>query len=130
MRMKNITDYLEKEQVDQVLGAAHQCSAREYRMLRMLWRTGVRVNELLTITPRDIEPHNNVMNVTKAKGGKQRRVHLDAEKIKMLSEYVSAKQLPDDRPVFALKQRQVRNIVKRYGSIIGKDIHPLSLIHI
>jgi site-specific recombinase XerD len=33
-------------------------------MLRMLWRTGVRVNELLTITPRDIEPHNNVMNVT------------------------------------------------------------------
>ena len=64
MRMKNITDYLEKEQVDQVLGAAHQCSAREYRMLRMLWRTGVRVNELLTITPRDIEPHNNVMNVT------------------------------------------------------------------
>src|SRR5665647_3854213 len=64
MRMKSITDYLEKEQVDQVLGAAHQCSAREYRMLRMLWRTGVRVNELLTITPRDIEPHNNVMNVT------------------------------------------------------------------
>lgn len=124
MRMKNITDYLEKEQVDQVLGAAHQCSAREYRMLRMLWRTGVRVNELLTITPRDIEPHNNVMNVTKAKGGKQRRVHLDAETIKMLSEYVSAKQLPDDRPVFALKQRQVRNIVKRYGSVIGKDVHP------
>jgi integrase/recombinase XerD len=129
MRMKNITDYLEKEQVDQVLGAAHQCSAREYRMLRMLWRTGVRVNELLTITPRDIEPHNNVMNVTQAKGGKQRRVHLDAEKIKMLSEYVSAKQLPDDRPVFALKQRQVRNIVKRYGSIIGKDVHPHTFRH-
>lgn len=129
MRMKNITDYLEKEQVDQVLGAAHQCSAREYRMLRMLWRTGVRVNELLTITPRDIEPHNNVMNVTKAKGGKQRRVHLDAEKIKMLSEYVSAKQLPDDRPVFALKQRQVRNIVKRYGSVIGKDVHPHTSRH-
>ncbi|MGZ8880335.1 MAG: tyrosine-type recombinase/integrase [Halobacteriota archaeon] len=127
--MKNITDYLEKEQVDQVLGAAHQCSAREYRMLRMLWRTGVRVNELLTITPRDIEPHNNVMNVTKAKGGKQRRVHLDAETIKMLSEYVSAKQLPDDRPVFALKQRQVRNIVKRYGSVIGKDVHPHTSQH-
>src|SRR5450759_3422217 len=46
-------------------------------MLRVLWRTGVRVNELLTITPRDVERNNNVINVTKAKGGKQRRVHLD-----------------------------------------------------
>lgn len=82
--MMNITDYLEKEQVDQVLAAAHKCSQRDYLMLRVLWRTGVRVNELLTITPRDIEPKNNVINVTKAKGGKQRRVHLDAETIKML----------------------------------------------
>jgi integrase len=91
--VKDITDYLEKEQVDTVLEAAHQCSARDYLMLRVLWRTGVRVNELLTITPRDIESNNSVVNITKAKGGKQRRVHLDAETIKMLSEYVSAQQL-------------------------------------
>jgi site-specific recombinase XerD len=127
--MKNITDYLEKEQVDRVLAAAHQCSARDYLMLRVLWRTGVRVDELLTITPRDIEPNNNVINVIKAKGGKQRRVHLDAETIKMLSEYVSTQQLPDDQPVFTLKQRQVRNIVKRYGSVIGKDVHPHTFRH-
>jgi site-specific recombinase XerD len=72
----------------------------------------------------DIEPNNSVVNVTKAKGGRQRRVHLNAETIKMLSDYVSTLQLPDEQPVFALKQRQVRNIVKRYGSVIGKDIHP------
>jgi integrase len=73
--------------------------------------------------------NNSVVNVTKAKGGKQRRVHLDAETITMLSDYVSAQQLPDDRPVFALKQRQVRNIVKRYGSVIGKDVHPHTFRH-
>ena len=127
--MKNITDYLEKEQVDQVLEAAQQSSTRDYLLLRVLWRTGVRVNELLTITPRDIEPNNSVINITKAKGGKQRRVHLGATTIKMLSEYVSAQQLPDDRLVFALKQRQVRNIVKRYGSVIGKDVHPHTFRH-
>jgi integrase/recombinase XerD len=129
MRMKNITDYLEKEQVDQVLAAAHRCSRRDYLMLRVLWRTGVRVSELLTITPRDIEPNNKVINVTKAKGGKQRRVHLDAETIKMLSEYVPALNPLDDQPIFALKQRQVRNIVKRYGSVIGKDVHPHTFRH-
>ena len=47
--VKNITDYLEKEQVDQVLEAAHHISQRDYMMLRVLWRTGVRINELLTI---------------------------------------------------------------------------------
>ena len=67
MRMKGITDYLEKEQVDHMLPAAHQCNTRDYLMLRVLWRTGVRVNELLTITRRDIEPQNNVVNSTKAR---------------------------------------------------------------
>jgi integrase/recombinase XerD len=127
--VKNITDYLEKEQIDQVLEAAHQCSARDYLMLRVLWRTGVRVNELLNTKPSDVESRNSVVNITKAKGGKQRRVHLDAETIEMLSEYVSAQQLPEDRPVFALKQQQVRNIVKRYGSMIGKDVHPHTFRH-
>ena len=71
-------------------------------MLRVLWRTGIRVNELLNIKPRDIEAQNSIVNIVKAKGGKQRRVHLDAETVKMLSEYVSAQQLPNDRPIFAL----------------------------
>ncbi len=31
-----ITDYLEKEQVDQVLAAADQCSQRDYLMQRVL----------------------------------------------------------------------------------------------
>ena len=38
LRMKNITDYLEKEQVDQVLEAALQCSTRAYLILGVLWR--------------------------------------------------------------------------------------------
>ncbi len=112
-----------------MLAAAQQCSQRDYLMLRVLWRTGVRVNELLNIRPSDIESRNSVVNITEAKGGKQRRVHLDAETVKMLSEYVSAQQLLDDRPIFALKQRQVRNIVKRYGDIVGKDVHPHTFRH-
>ncbi len=81
------------------------------------------------VTPRDIEPNNSVVNVMKAKGRKQRRAHLDVETIKMLSEYVSAQQLRDDQPIFALKQRQVRNIVTRHGSVIGKDVHPYTFQH-
>jgi len=72
---EDTTDYFEKEQADQVLAVAHQCSQCDYLILRVLWRTGVRVNELLIRhVARDIEPQNSVIYVIKAKGGKQRRV--------------------------------------------------------
>jgi hypothetical protein len=35
----DITDYLEKAQVDQLLEAAKACSERDYLMLRVLWRS-------------------------------------------------------------------------------------------
>jgi site-specific recombinase XerD len=95
----------------------------------VLWRTGARVNELLNIKPSDIESRDSVVNITKAKGGKQRRVHLDGETVEMLSKYVLAQKLPDDRPIFALKQRQVRNVVNRYGATVGKDVHPHTFRH-
>ena len=77
--MKDITDYLEKEQVDCVMAAAKKCNSRDYLMLRTLWRTGYRVSGLLNIRPSGFECHNKVVNITKAKGNKQRRVILDDE---------------------------------------------------
>jgi len=40
MHVKNITDCLEKEQIDKVLSAAQQCSQRDYLMLRVLGAPG------------------------------------------------------------------------------------------
>jgi site-specific recombinase XerD len=76
--MKNITDYLELEQVETMLAAAKACSHRDYLMLKTLWRTGMRVSELLHIRLQDIEPNNNAINILKAKGDKTRRVYLDS----------------------------------------------------
>ncbi len=86
--MKDITNYLKKPHVDAMLDAAARCSIRDYLMLRVLWRTGIRVNELRHIRPTDIEAHNLIVNVTKAKGGKQRRVPLDVITITHLREYI------------------------------------------
>ena len=127
--MKNITDYLEREQVDMMLDAAHTANYRDYLLIRVLWRTGVRVNELINIKPCDIEWTNQVVNITKGKRGKQRRVLLDENTLKMLSDYTSIQNVQEDQPLFALKDRQIRNIVKRYGKVIGVDVHPHTLRH-
>jgi integrase/recombinase XerD len=127
--VKNITDYLEREQVDAILEAAHIANHRDYLIIRVLWRTGVRVNELVNIRPGDIEWNNQVINITKAKRGKQRRVLLDQDTLKMLSDYVLALNTPEDRPIFNLTTRQIENIVKKYGNTIGVNVHPHMLRH-
>ena len=127
--MTKIPDYLEKEQVDEILHAAETCSTRDYLLLRFMWRTGVRVSEAINVTPKDIEFKNGVVNIRKAKGGRQRRVPLDQETLKILSDYVLALNIPEDRPVFSIKRTQVFNLVKKYGNMTGVKIHPHTLRH-
>jgi len=127
--VKIITDYLERERVDAILKAAKIRNFRDYLLIRVLWPTGARVNELVNIKPGDIEWSNQVVNITKAKRGKQRRVLLDEETLKMLSEHVSAQNIPDERPIFDLTSSQIPYIVKRYGNTIGVDVHPHTLRH-
>ncbi len=123
--MTKIPDYLEKEQVDEILNAAKTCNHRDYLLLRFMWRTGVRVSEVINVTPKDIEYKNGVVNIRKAKGGRQRRVLLDQETLKMLSDYVLALNTPEDPPVFPISRAQVFNLVMRYGDTGGLKIHPV-----
>jgi site-specific recombinase XerD len=124
-----IPDYLEKEQVDQMLDAAETCNTRDYLLLRFMWRTGVRVSEVINVTPNDIEFKNSVVNIRKAKGGRQRRVLLDEETLKMPSDYVLTLNTLDDQPIFPITRTQVFNLVKKYGAMIGVKIHPHTLRH-
>ena len=56
-------------------------------MILMLFRTGVRVSELCAFRRRDIEIGDGQANVYRAKGGKSRTVHFDAETAKALQAY-------------------------------------------
>ena len=127
--MTKIPDYLEIEQVDEILKAAETSSLRDYLLLRFMWRTGVRVSEVLNVTPKDVEFKNRVVNIRKAKGGRQRGVPLDKDSLEMLSEYISALNIPEDRPVFPIKRDRVFKIVKKYEDIAGVKIHLHTLRH-
>ena len=127
--MTKIPDYLEKEQVDELLNAAKTCNQRDYLLLRFMWRTGVRVSEVINVTTNDIEFKNGVVNIRKAKGGRQRRAPIDDETLKMLSDYVLALNTPEDQPIFGLTNRQIENIVEKYGNTIGVNVHPHMLRH-
>ena len=97
--------------------------------MQVLWRTGVRVSELTNVRPRDIEWTNQVVNITKGKGGNNAGYYLTKKTLQMLSDYVSSHNIGEEQPVFDLKRRQIGNIVKKYGKMIGVDVHPHTLRH-
>src|SRR5450759_1666785 len=100
--MKDITNYLEKPQVDVMLEGAAACNMRDYLIIEILWRTGIRVDELLHIRPCDLEHHTNMVRVVKAKGNKQRRVPLAAKTLAQLGAYIDINAIDDEEPIFLI----------------------------
>ena len=60
----------------------------------------MRMSELLALTPSDLESHNQVLNVTKAKGKKQRRVVVDPSMFAMFLTYISETNSLEKQSIF------------------------------
>ena len=125
----DIKHYLEPEQINAILEHAKTCSSRDYLILRLLWRSGMRVSELLALTPSDLEPYNQVLNITKAKGKKQRRVVVDPPMFAMLSTYISETEIPEEQPIFGFSSVHIWRLCRKYGKMIGVDVHPHMFRH-
>ncbi len=127
--MKDIKAYCEKEKIHEILRYAEACSVRDYLILRVLWESGLRVSELAALTPGDLEPHNQVINVINGKGNKSRRAYVDSGSMDLLCSYILSAEIAEDCVIFGVKTNQMRNIVKRYGTLAGIDIHPHTFRH-
>jgi integrase/recombinase XerD len=127
--MKDITNYLEQEQVNIISEYAATCNIRDYLIIQLLWRTGIRVDELLHIRPVDLEHHTGMVRIVKAKGGKQRRIPLAAETLVQLLAYNDAHEIANEDPIFPITQQWVRAIINKYGALIDRNIHPHTFRH-
>lgn len=81
---------LTETEVEQLLAAPHLDSPEEYRdrvMLEVLYATGLRVTELISLTPDQIGMAQGVIRVT-GKGGKERLVPLGDEAQHWLREFM------------------------------------------
>lgn len=115
-------------------------------MILFMYRTGVRVSELCALRRRDIDLNDGTASIYRAKGGKSRTVHFDAEAARVLTAYWQARgdeargsgTLPAfsgrDRlgvPGKAISPRTVEHIVAELCNEIGieSDITPHSFRH-
>jgi integrase/recombinase XerC len=115
-------------------------------MILFLYRTGVRVSELCALRRRDIDLVNGTANVYRAKGGKSRTVHFDAETAQAVAAYWQYREdevrgsggLPAfsgrdkvGEPGTAISPRTVEHIVAQLCRELGieSDVTPHSFRH-
>ena len=135
---------LSEHDVELLLNAPEPTSvlgARDRAMLEMLYATGLRVSELVSLTTNQINLRMGVLRVT-GKGNKERLTPIGEQAIDCLEEYMqhSRKALLSERPcntIFVtnraagMTRQAFWHIVKRYAKKAGisKELSPHTLRH-
>lgn len=139
---QTLPEVLTQEEMERLLGAPDMKTNLGYRdrvMLELLYAAGLRVTELITLSPLDFDAQTGIVKVL-GKGDKQRLVPVHTLAQDMLSAYMR-----DVRPAFSpkkpfmflnrsgkgLTRQGVWKLIKRYAvqALVRKAISPHSLRH-
>jgi len=127
-RPKTLPKYISKVEISSMLDHAKnegkKFSYRNFIILMTLSRTGLRAKEIVKLRKRDLTEKTII--VRQGKGKQDRVIPLDGELGGLLGLYTD-RLTPKDK-VFAMSDRQVRNIVYKYAPD-GFDVHPHTLRH-
>lgn len=142
---KKLPKVLSIEEVEKLLEAPqpeHSSGARDKAMLELLYATGIRVSELISLNVEDINLHMGFIRCI-GKADKERNIPLSSIAIRCLTMYIHKfrlkllKKAPDEKALFIghLGTRMTRQgfwkIMKRYAAEISitNEITPHALRH-
>ncbi len=117
--------YLEESEANKVIEKAKDHKKRDHLVLLTLFRSGIRVGELVELEKRDIREDRGELLIRRGKGGKDRVVPLERELGILLSYYTD--DLGKYDKAFDISTRTVRNIVKRHAADLDLSL-PLEKI--
>ncbi|UCE50998.1 MAG: site-specific integrase [Desulfobacterales bacterium] len=117
-------DILEKETVDEII--FRTTNARDRLLLELMARGGMRVGEVLKLTPRDVQDRKLI--IRDPKSGKEQEVIFIPQKVAdRLKEYIRAKRINSGERIFPICYEAARAIVKKAGKIVDIHLRPHDL---
>ena len=129
--------YLSTEQVRRLL--SYYPDAQRRLLIRLLYYSGGRISEILSITPHDILRDDRVVILPNlkarglSKGGNtpdDKRVVLDSVTLELLEGYIRTNRLARDDRVFPFTRQTAWRYLKDAGTALGFGwIHPHTLRH-
>jgi len=107
---------LDKEVVDEVI--FRTVKARNRLMLELMARGGMRVGEVLKLTPKDIEDRKLLL--ADPKSGKEREVVYIPQKVAdRLKAYITDRGVGPDQRIFSITYQAARSVMKKAGNVVG-----------
>jgi len=122
---KKLPCYLSETEIDQLLQAAERDTTSEYStrnkvMLYLLYVSGVRVSELISIRTSDIQFDTAFLRV-RGKGGRERMIPLPESMLTMLKEYMK-----NEHRSFTKKNKENRSTDYLFPIYYGRSVKPIS----
>jgi integrase/recombinase XerD len=115
---------IEKEVADEAI--FRTIKPRNRLVLELMARGGMRISEVLQLTPGDIEDRKLTLKAPKS--GKEREIVFIPQKAAdRLREYISAKKIETDQRVFPISYTAGRRIVNKAGKVVGIHLRPHDL---
>lgn len=140
-------EVLNPAEVHQLLAACpenRKHGVRNRAMIVLLWRSGLRVAELVALEPKDLDMAAGTITVLRGKGLKRRAVGIDPHALAMLRPWLELRRtldLPPGSPLFVtvlsdrfgrpLHTAYVRDMLKELAEKAGieKRVHPHGMRH-
>lgn len=121
--IQDLTAYLTEEQVEKLMSKAK--NIRDLLLVRIPWRTGIRVGELVSLRVQDVDYENRALVIVHEKMRKRsgdirqvrRRVPVDAETLGLIQKYLkwSTQWGYDGELLFPIGTHRVDAIMKTLG---------------
>jgi site-specific recombinase XerD len=118
-KVKRLPKYLKDEEVKNLL---ERCEGRRDRIIiELILLTGLRVSEVLEITPDDIDFRNRTIRIH-GKGSRDRTVYPPHELFYDLRDYIADKGIERQNRIFTLTRQRVFQTIKELS---GRSPHKL-----
>jgi integrase/recombinase XerD len=115
---------LEKDIVDEIV--FRTTNPRNRIMLELMSRAGMRISEVLKLTPNDIDGRK--LTLRHPKSGKDReRVYIPQKLSSRLEEYIQMKGIENNERIFPITYATARVMVKKAGNIVDVRLRPHDL---
>ncbi len=117
-------DIIEKDTVDEIIFRTD--NVRNRLMLELMARGGMRVSEVLNLTPADILDRKLILNDTKS-GKEQELIFIPQKVADRLKEYVRVQKIAPNQMIFPICYGAARAMVGKAGQLVGIRLRPHDL---
>jgi integrase/recombinase XerD len=115
---------LDKDTIDEII--FRTTTSRNRLMLELMARAGMRISEVLNLTPNDVDERKLILQKPKS-GRRGEVVYIPSKLQRRLNDYIRDHEIQPDEKLFPISYSTSWSMVKKAGKLVGINLRPHDL---